>query len=290
MKRAIEDVGDATTDLSKKTGAALGLLKKKPEKYVRFAYGPGEEPVDLVAEYSFTEERMVGRLLAVELMAHYGRYERKSLERYLNTVAAAVCAFSDRPSLPCSVGILKSENIACYGLPGGYVLVTLGALRACESESELAGMLAQALAHVHLHHSLARMERLYGKLLEKTPQKPITSASDTDFKVLVEDEVSRFVKGGHPLMDIHAADRKATDWLVRAGYEPGGLKAYLARAQLRLRERSSTGILSNHKEFEARDKVISDRLLALHAPAHGRALPDRYRRQCTARLPVPVSR
>ena len=48
----------------------------------------------------------------------------------MNRLVAALAAYSDRPALPATALVLDTEEVKCYGAPGGFVLVSLGALRA----------------------------------------------------------------------------------------------------------------------------------------------------------------
>ncbi len=224
--------------------------------------------------------------LAAEIFKRHGHYENERLERYLNLIAAGLCAFSARPALPCCVGILRTDELASYGLPGGYLLVSLGSVRACESESEVAGLLAFALSQVNLRHTLAHLGRLQAGLQPGLAAQPVTQAEDADFTTLIETAAAHLLQDGPTSAEVRACDRTATDLLIRVGYEPGGLKAFLARTQLRLQ--SGSGPIKDYANFKQREKAIDERLAELHALTVGRSLTDRFRRECVASLPAPL--
>jgi len=48
---------------------------------------------------------------------------------------------------------VDSPEINVTALPGGYVFLTSGAVRACETEAELVGVLSQQIAHVAARHA-----------------------------------------------------------------------------------------------------------------------------------------
>lgn len=278
-KRYAKDLSSSAERLTIKTGESLGLVEKKFD-YVRAAYESGEPPMPLKSEYTLEEEREIGRALTAELLKRYGHYENKEVDRYLNLLLAALCAYSDRPALPCSVAVLRSEEIRSFALPGGYVLVTLGALRLCDSESELAGLLAYNLAQIGLHCTLAQMEQLQ-------PGAAISQLEDDKFSRAVESMSGKLIQDVLAAETGRVCDRAATDLLVRLGFEPGGLKAYLVRVQIQLREKRGGRPLENYAYYKEREQNIDKRLEELHAPTAGRTMNDRYRRECLALLPAP---
>src|SRR5258708_37675708 len=59
---------------------------------------------------------------------------------------------STRREVPYHFGILDSEVVTAYAMPGGFVFITRGALANMSSEAELAGVLAHEIAHVEGRH------------------------------------------------------------------------------------------------------------------------------------------
>src|SRR5258708_22556748 len=53
---------------------------------------------------------------------------------------------STRREVPYHFGILDSEVVTAYAMPGGFVFITRGALANMSSEAELAGVLAHEIA------------------------------------------------------------------------------------------------------------------------------------------------
>jgi len=60
----------------------------------------------------------------------------------------------ERPSLQYRCVILATEQVNAYSLPGGYVCITLGALKAMREPGELAGVLVHELGHINKSHIL----------------------------------------------------------------------------------------------------------------------------------------
>lgn len=279
-------VSDAAGRATTKAAERLGLVDKKWD-YVRFAWGPGEKPVTVTPSYSFEDEREVGRALAAEFIARFGRFEHDRVERYLNELAAAVAAYSDRPDLPVAVVIVHSEERRAWGLPGGYGVVTMGALRCCESESEAAGLLASMFAQASLKHTLSVLTQQAALTLPEAKEKPITALAAEDFARAIQAAANELIKEAPSADFQRAEDRSAVDILVRLGYEPGGLRAWLARVQAKMQEESGGKPMKEYAVFKARESAMDDRFAEIHATTTGRTVNARWRRECIVQLPAP---
>lgn len=283
VSRYAKEMGTSAEKLGTKAGQTLGLVEKKWD-YVRLAFRDGEPALVTTGGYAVADERELGRALVLEWLGKYKRYSHDRMDRYLNRLAAAVTAYSARPASPVTVIVLDSEEVMCFGTPGGYVLVTLGGLRAAESESELAGYLALGIAHAQLNHSLTLLERIAGGPLvfEKgVPQEPVRLSA------AAEETVALILRNGYAAADTQAAAREATQWMIRLGYEPGSLKAFSER--VKVRKQAKNPILPAEDLAFARqvEEAVDQRLAELHAPTSGRTVVPRFRRECMSCLPIP---
>lgn len=280
------EMGDAAGRVTNKAATRLGLVEKKYD-YVRFAWGPGEKPLAVAPAYSFEDEREAGRALAAEFIARLGRFEHERVERYLNQLAAAIAAYSDRPDLPATVVVVHSEERKAWGLPGGYGVVTLGALRCCESESEAAGLLATMFAQSSLKQTLHLLAEQAAAAVPEAKDKPITALPPEDFARAIQATANALLKEAPDAASMAAADRSAVDVLVRLGYEPGGLRAYLARVQAKMQEESGGKPMKEYAWFKARETAMDERFSELHVLPTGRTVSARWRRECSVQLPAP---
>jgi len=280
-----KDMSDSAGRLTSKAGEKLGLVDKKWD-YVRLAWNIEEETAAGTA-VGFDAERELGRALFAEFIARHGQLADERMDRYLNLLAAGVAAHGSRPGLPVCVAVLQSEDRLAWGLPGGYLVVTLGALRCCESESEAAGVLASALAQSNLRFVLALAAQEQAALGAAATGKPAAQLDAALFSKVVQVTATKLLQQGPSNLEWRAGDRTATAMLVRMGYEPGGLKAWLARVQVKLLEESGGRPLKDRATFRLREDAIAERLEELHAPAIGRTISDRWKREVKTRLPAP---
>lgn len=110
----------------------------------------------LRTRFNHDQEYYLGRALAAQAIAKHGVARDEGLRRYVRRVGDAMVRVSDM--VPANFGgyhfeVLDSDTVNGVAGPGGYVLVTRGAVMACRTEDELAGILAHELAHITRRHA-----------------------------------------------------------------------------------------------------------------------------------------
>ncbi len=218
------------------------------------ALGLDEETADLIGKSARTiksfqpiqykEEKAIGGAVALKVFARYGGpYQDEKLSRYVSLVGKNVARVSGRPKIPYYFAILNSREPNAFAAPGGYIFVTLGLILKLNNEAQLAGVLGHEIAHVVKKHSLQAIEESRKKqglfqgvdliteeVLDKNPK--IFSA----FVDIATDAL--FTNGLDPSLE-YEADRLGTNYAERLGYDPRGLKDFLA---LLSRHQSAGGV------------------------------------------------
>lgn len=177
------------------------------------------------------EEIRFGREVAARMLSRYGYYDDAAVNRYVNLVGKAVALNAGRPELDFHFGVLDTADINAYAAPGGYVLVTRGALQRMQNEAELAGVLAHEIAHIAERHVVrelniraadrggaAGLAMLIGGTSE---------AARTAFYRAVDQAMDILLKDGYKREDEVQADGIAVQLAFLAGYDPSGLPRYL---------------------------------------------------------------
>lgn len=100
------------------------------------------------------EEAALGLEMAASLLGDQKLVDDAALSQYINRVGMWVAQQSERPGLPWQFGVIDSDSVNAFAVPGGYVFVTRGMLGLLESESELAGVLGHEISHVVRKHHL----------------------------------------------------------------------------------------------------------------------------------------
>jgi beta-barrel assembly-enhancing protease len=115
--------------------------------------------IPLTTDLPDSDEIALGRETAGRLLAASSLYKNDSLEQYVNLVGMYVASRSPRANLPWTFGVIESDDINAFALPGGYVFVTTGLYKTLRNEAELAAILGHEIAHVNLRHHVRLLQK-----------------------------------------------------------------------------------------------------------------------------------
>jgi predicted Zn-dependent protease len=145
--------------------------------------------------------------------------------------------------------VLDGDEVQAVSAPGGFVFVTIGALRRAEDEDELAALLAHEIAHVSLEHGLkaikAATRNTSFQLLAKAGGEGALQATGsggsrgtaaiaglaTNLGDVVSDITGDLLVKGYSRELELEADAAAAKYLESSGYARAALAAYLERLQ-----------------------------------------------------------
>ena len=192
--------------LSLLLGGSLACTNKAPQP------DPLEQkltPEQKAAFEDYKVEMEVGRNMAGRLLGYYGSIDDAKLLGYLNQVGSYVASYGDYPDRRYMFAILKHESVNAFACPGGYILVTMGALRHANNEAELAAVLGHEVAHVGKRH-------MYDAL-KKMKQKDIEEAAIKKRQAVGNDPILHLRQRPEPLDSSAAGARLATYLTGKAG-------------------------------------------------------------------------
>jgi predicted Zn-dependent protease len=174
--------------------------------------------------FSVRDDVEIGRRSAQEIERKYRTYDDSRLDR----IGRSLAARSSMPNLPWRFRVIDRREVNAFALPGGYVYVTSGLMRAARNEDEIAGTLAHEITHVTLRHGtnqaskamLARMPlQMLGGLAGRGAGGALAQLG------LGFGLNSLFLKYGRSAET--QADVGAVQLMSRAGYNPYGLASFL---------------------------------------------------------------
>jgi len=193
-------------------------------------------------QFSPEQEYYVGRGVAANAIATSGLDPDEARQAYVRKIGAALVALA--PRVRSTYGgyhfaVLNGAQPNGLSGPGGFVMVTRGALDLARSEDEVAGILAHEIAHVSLKHgeavirrgnqfqsgltSIARVGGAAGGMNARDASK-MTQLFGETVSGLARDLASKGYGS-----DLEAkADREGTYILYAAGYDAGSISKYLA--------------------------------------------------------------
>lgn len=231
-----------------------------------------ETASQLNVQFSPEQEYYLGRSVAANAIANYGLDPNEARQDYIRTVGAAIVRLSTR--LPATYGgysfaVLDSDLSNGISGPGGFVMITRGAVERCESEDELAGILAHELAHVSMKHGegvlraggswqagisvFARVAAAAGGANDAG----VTGGMAKLFGDAVGDLSEKLMRDGYGRTFELEADREGTLILYDVGYDASAIRDYLEATEGR-----SRGTWETHPPADARidslDEVVEE--------------------------------
>lgn len=250
------------TEIGTSIGVATGgISQSEAESINRTTRAVTKTFEDITPE----QEYYIGRTVAATVLLGYKAKDARDLNGYVNTVGQALAQFSTKPETFGGYHflVLDSDEINAFAAPGGLILVTRGLLQCCETEDELAAVLAHEIGHVEKAHGLRAIKtgRLNsaltilaveaGKNLAGEQLAEVTKAFDES----INDIATTLMNSGYSRKLEYEADAAAVEILKKAGYQPGALVAML--------ENMAKGWDATRKDFAATHPPPADRILQL---------------------------
>ncbi len=204
--------------------------------------------------WSAKDEQEIGEASAAKMIAVFGLVEDPKIVRYVNLVGQTVAQYASR-QLPWRFGILDTDIVGAYALPGGYIFITRTALTGMTNESQLAGALGHEVTHCAERHLERAIRSKKGSALAMEEANSTGKTGD-----LQSIKADAFIKDyfntslGRDKED--AADEQGTQMAIKAGYNAAGLMQLLAAmrdaAEKPENKKMFGQLLSTHPSFDSR--------------------------------------
>lgn len=202
------------------------------------------------------------------VVAQEGLVSNYQLQRYLDLLSGLIVENSHRPELDVSVFILDEDIVQGYALPGNYVFISKGAIKAMNNEAELVHFLSHEIAHLVFSHGMLEyrereekikaedaFSELRAKVDNKDPNEELRSMEQrlTDWANEVYDYINKDRLEEYET----TADDWANVYTYLAGYNPHHAIKYLNRIKISETEaRMEWNGLSLEKRLEAINETI----------------------------------
>jgi len=251
-----------------RTDNAIGVIKDTIEDI--------SEKVKEFLRNDFTDEERyyVGRSTCAYLLGKYDLVENEKLLYYINQVGSVVAMASDKSITFKGYRflVLDDELPNAYGTPGGLVFISVGMLRLCENEDELAAVFAHEVKHIVLDHPMKAVSKAHRQEalinIAKRAAEEVANAIDISpdffdgvlkgFGNVLNDIITVF-NNGYSKDTEYEADKGAIKILHTAGYSVNALKSIISK--LPQNETSKYG--SNHPTSKDRIKAIDKEIKKL---------------------------
>jgi len=254
-----DTIAETGTELAREAGL---ISAEEAESIARGAQAVQKTWQDLTPE----QEYYIGRAVTAQVLQTYPALDQPQANAYLNLLGQSLAVFSERPETFGGYHflLLDSDEINAFAGPGGLILVTRGMLRCCESEDELAAVLAHEIGHVENKHGLSAIKQ--SRLTEAFTVIAAESAKQfgdeelasltREFEGSVSDVVMTLTTSGYSRTQEREADTAAVELLRRAGYPPTAMLTMLRRMDERLVHAGGLGFAKTHPSAQSRADSI----------------------------------
>lgn len=240
----------------------------------------GKKAAEANQEITEEEEIELGRGVAAQVLGARGLVQDEQMQLYVNRVGLWLALQSERPDLPWRFGVMDSDAVNAFAMPGGIILITRGLYDRLRDEGELAGVLAHEISHVVDKHQVKAIKKamgrafateLAGQAAQRSGNEAVRRFGGQAFRVGAE----IFTKGLDK-QDEYDADRNGMVLAARGGYNPYGLAAVLQTLDAVVPSDGSVSMMfSTHptsvSRIERLDETVGERLDAYAgAPAPAR--------------------
>jgi predicted Zn-dependent protease len=215
--------------------------------------------------FSPEQDIELGKLSAEEIKRQAARYGDERTAEYIHRLGEKIAANAPGYNFPYTFVVVASPEVNAFALPGGYVFVNTGAIKAAHNEGELAGVLAHEIAHVALRHGTNQASKAYLAKTGLNILDAVTGGRETDIGQLVE------VVGGAGANALFLkfnraaesqADLEGARLMAAAGYDPGDMASFFETLDERSDARASE-TLSDHPDPASRVAAIDEILPTL---------------------------
>ena len=233
------------------------------------------------ATLSPIEERRLGEAFMREIRARLPLVDDPGVEEYVDSVGRRLAAATDTSGQPFHFFVVAADDVNAFAGPGGYIGINAGLITSTDSEGELASVIAHEMAHVTQRHIARRFEQqerssipvfagIVAAIVLGTQSPDLGQAAAAAALGSAVQTTLNFSREAE-----QEADRVGLQSLVRAGYDPRAMPAFLEKLQSAQRyARKAPEYLSTHPLTTSRIADLQAR--AEQAPAQGHEDSLRY--------------
>jgi len=164
--------------------------------------------------------------------------EDEEATAYVSALGNKLVNHSESPGFSFTFFLVNDPGINAFAGPGGYIGINVGLFLACESESELAGVMAHEIAHItqrHLARAFDSQDKMsiptMAAILASVLLGATTSGSAGAAALMATQAASMQQQINFTRANEQEADRVGIQTLADAGFDPYGMPVFFERLQ-----------------------------------------------------------
>lgn len=248
----------------KKTVLVLAVLIMGSPAYAQFGIGNAVKRAQQVQDtkkklddltITPEEEQTIGLDVSQKVRTKFGVVQDPAVHKYVSMVGLTLAKLTERPDLPWTFIVLDTDGVNAFASPGGYVHITRGALGLIQNEAELAGVLGHEIGHVVRKHTINAIRK-------NNAVKDAAGAAASRSELLASVGTAVYdnvLENSYDRGDENDADHVGVELAAKAGYQSGGLSAFLERLDDRNKDQvERNGLFASHPATKERiEKIVA---------------------------------
>lgn len=201
------------------------------------------------------QEVELGRQSSREVERSVRLYRDPLVRAYIDSLGQTLVRVSARSQFRYYFKVVDAPEVNAFALPGGFIYVNLGLIKAAETESELAGVIGHEIGHVEMHHGAKKISQQYGVAVVVDV---IAGGEDPSMRRKIIAQLAGFGGGLGVLSYGREAEREsdkfAVHCMVNAGVDPEGIARFF-ETLLKLHKSEPKGVgawFSTHPPTQSR--------------------------------------
>ena len=235
--------------------------------------------------FSDAQEVQLGKQFSRQIEQDLKIYSDPTVTAYIDQLGQHLANHSQRQNITYHFKVVDTEVVNAFAIPGGYLYVNIGLIRAAENESELAGVIGHEIGHVVGKHGVKQMTRQLG--LAAVAQLAL-GENQSKLKQMVAGLAANGVLMKYGRDAEREADIYAVQEMYDAGIDPEGMATFFEKL-LKLQKGKPSKleqIFSTHPPTAERIATVRARIAQLPRKPNLKKDSQRFH-QIKKRLPLP---
>ena len=174
----------------------------------------------------------------------------KASKKYIDTLVEKICYSNHIDPNRIKVHIIQKSEENAFALPDDHLVIYSQLITSCQSEEELAGVLAHEIAHMQLNHVMKKLGKEIGLSV-------ILATTTGNNPVIIQKIAHLLSSTAYDRKLETEADLKGVEYLINAQINPKGLAAFLMKLSKHEKNIiSEIDVISTHPDSKSRASKI----------------------------------